>query len=109
MAYTLQATITKARALSQPLPDSLRRVTLPGGVDMVPIGKAALKAHDFPFLPLTDEGNDGLPLAIAKLCEHLSTECLPTDEAAAKFHVSIEAMLKEQEDNPTPQQWAFCE
>lgn len=76
MTYTLQAIITKAGALSEPLPDSLRRVALPGGVDMVPIGKAALKAHAFPFLPLTDEGNEGFPAEIAKLCERLSTECL---------------------------------
>ena len=76
MTYTLQAIITKAGALSEPLPGSLRRVALPGGVDMVPIGKAALKSHGFPFLPLTDEGNEGLPAEIAKLCERLSTECL---------------------------------
>ncbi|PTT90684.1 hypothetical protein DBR42_05330 [Pelomonas sp. HMWF004] len=76
MAYTLQAIITRAGALSEPLPYCLRRVALPGGVDMIPIGKAALKAHAFPFLPLTDEGNEGLPSVIANLCERLSTECL---------------------------------
>lgn len=76
MAYTLQAIITGAGALSEPLPDGLRLVALSGGVDMLPFGKAALKAHAFPFLPLTDEGNEELPPAIAKLCERLSTECL---------------------------------
>lgn len=73
MAYTLQAIITTAGALPAPLPDSLRLVPLLGGVDMVPIGKAALKAHALPFLPLTDEGNQGLPVVIVELCERLST------------------------------------
>jgi hypothetical protein len=76
MAYTLQAIITSAGSLSEPLPDGLKRVALPGGVDLVPIGNAALKAHAFPFLPLTDERNDELPSEIAKLCERLSMECL---------------------------------
>lgn len=74
MAYTLQAIITRAGAVAE-LPDSLEAVALPGGMSMIPMGTAALQAHSLPFLPLTDEGNEEVPLGIVKLCERLSAEC----------------------------------
>ena len=74
MAYSLQAVVAKAGTLSEPLPEPLKLVRLPGGVDLIPLGLDALKAYALPVLPLTNEGLDGLPSMLAELCEKLSTQ-----------------------------------
>lgn len=74
MAYTLQAILARSGTLSEPLPDQLKLVRLIGGVDLIPLGRDALKAYALPFLPLTDEGQQGLPSALAELCERLSVQ-----------------------------------
>lgn len=75
MAFTLQAIVAKTGALPPELPNGLRSAPLAAGVDLIPLGKDALKANGFPFLPLTDEGQQGLPASLAKLCEQLSAAC----------------------------------
>jgi hypothetical protein len=74
MAYTLQAILARSGTLSEPLLDQLKLVRLLGGVDLIPLGRDALKAYALPFLPLTDEGHQDLPSTLAKLCERLSVQ-----------------------------------
>ena len=74
MAYTLQAIITKSDALPT-LPNKLQLVNLRGGMDLLPLGTEALKAHSLSFCPLTDEGQENLPPGMVKLCEELSAQC----------------------------------
>lgn len=75
MAYTLQAVIANSGAFSGPLPQRLKIIHLVGGMDMLPLSTEALKVHDIPFCPLTDEGEKELPPQLLKLCEHLSKQC----------------------------------
>lgn len=74
MAYTLQAIVAGSGTLSGSLPGQLRLVRLSGGVDLIPLGRDALKAYALPFLPLTDEGQQGLPSMLVELCARLSTQ-----------------------------------
>lgn len=74
MAYTLQAIVARSGTLPEPLLDQLKLVHLLGGVDLIPLGPVALKAYALPFLPLTDEGQQGLPGNLAELCEKLSIQ-----------------------------------
>jgi hypothetical protein len=75
MSYTLQAIITQSGALSGRLPNNLKLVPLMAGVDLVPLGQDARQAHDLPFLPLTDEGQTGIPAVIVDVCQRLSASC----------------------------------
>lgn len=75
MAYTLQAVIARSGAFSGPLPQGLEVIRLIGGMDMLPLSTEALKAHDIPFCPLTDEGEKELPPQLLKLCKQLSKQC----------------------------------
>ncbi len=72
MAYTLQAFISAAGHIPLVLPAGLRTVALPGSLEMVPLDGAARQAFDLPFLPLTDEGADGLPSPIIEIGRALS-------------------------------------
>ncbi|MEO6854902.1 MAG: hypothetical protein ABI410_02195 [Rhodoferax sp.] len=74
MAYTLQAIVAKSGAVSE-LPEKLELIGIGGGMDLIPLGAEALKAHNLPFCPLTDEGQECLPLALSDLCERLSARC----------------------------------
>ncbi|WP_052263007.1 hypothetical protein [Chromobacterium violaceum] len=76
MAYALQAIIARSGTISEPLLEQLKIVHLSGGVDLIPIGQDAIKAHALPFLPLTDEGREGLPRKLAEFCERLSAQGL---------------------------------
>ncbi|QIY81268.1 hypothetical protein [Chromobacterium violaceum] len=76
MAYTLQAIITRSGTLSEPLPSPLKLVHLSRGIDLIPIGRDAIKAHALPFQPLTDEGQKGLPRELTELCKRLSAQGL---------------------------------
>jgi hypothetical protein len=54
---------------------SLRGLTvvpLAQGVELVPLGKNALRTLQIPSLPLTDEANESLPAALDQLCKDLS-------------------------------------
>jgi hypothetical protein len=75
MAYTLQAVIARSGAFSGPLPQRLKIIRLIGGMDMIPLSTEALKVHDIPFCPLTDDGEKELPPQLLKLCEQLSKQC----------------------------------
>lgn len=75
MTYTLQAVIARSGAFYGPLPQRLEIIRLIGGMDMIPLGTEALKVHDIPFCPLTDDGEKELPPQLLKLCEQLSKQC----------------------------------
>jgi len=75
MAYTLQAVIAKSGGFSKLLPERLQVIRLHNGMDMLPLSTDALKIHDIPFCPLTDEGVTELPPQLLKLCEQLSKHC----------------------------------
>jgi len=75
MSYTLQAILTKSGALSGRLPNNIRFVPLMAGVDLVPLGREAVQAHDLPFLSLADGGLTSIPAGIAELCQRLSASC----------------------------------
>lgn len=74
MAYTLQAILARSGTLSEPLLGQLKLVHLLGGVDLIPLGRDALKTYALSFLPLTDEGQSDLPRTLAELCERLSVQ-----------------------------------
>lgn len=71
MAYTLQAFIL---GMGPPmvLPAGLRTVALPCRLEMIPLDGQARQALELPFLPLTDEGSDGVPLPIIEMGRVLS-------------------------------------
>jgi len=75
MAYTLQAVIAKSETFSEPLPQKLQVIRLRGGIDMLPLSTDALKVHEIPFCPLTDEGEKELPPQLLRLCEQLNKQC----------------------------------
>lgn len=75
MAYTLQAIIAKSGSLLTELPKPLKVVQLQTDVALVPLGVDARKALHLPFLPLVDDGNQGLPVQLHELCQRLSLGC----------------------------------
>ncbi|MDV0438655.1 hypothetical protein [Xanthomonas sacchari] len=72
MSYTLQAVIAKSGVLPDSLPFELERVQLQSGFELVPLTSNIRDVHGIAFCPLTDEGDEELPLSLLKLCEPLS-------------------------------------
>ena len=72
MSYTLQAVVARSGALPESLPFELERVQLKNGFELVPVTSKVRGVHGISFCPLTDEGDEQLPLSLLKLCEHLS-------------------------------------
>jgi hypothetical protein len=72
VGYSIQSIVAIRGVFPAELPTGLTVVNLAGDVQMIPLGAAARKYHGIPFLPLTDDGDVGLPLAIQKLCTQLS-------------------------------------
>lgn len=72
MGYTIQSIVAVRGVYPPCLPMGLTMVQLGGSVQMIPLGAAARKYYEIPFLPLTDEGDAELPKAIRDLCSQLS-------------------------------------
>ena len=67
MAYDLQALIADEAAIRTAVPAGAAVILLPQGKAMIPLSAQVRETHDIPFLPLTDEGVDEVPAAIAAL------------------------------------------
>lgn len=72
MAYEIQALIGKAGAFSRASTASITVVPLPHGMELIPIGNEVQERLGIPFLPLTDEGHDSMPVVLDKLCKEFS-------------------------------------
>jgi hypothetical protein len=49
-------------------------IPLDNGVEIVPIGSTTRKLYGIPFLPLTDEGSEKLPVGLLELCSTLGSQ-----------------------------------
>lgn len=72
MSYTLQALIAKSGVLPEFLPFELVRIQLQNGFELVPVTSKIRDVYGIAFCPLTDEGDEDLPVRLHKLCELLS-------------------------------------
>ena len=72
MSYTIQAVIAKIGILPALLPPGLERVRLQSGFELVPLTSSVRKSLGLTFCPLTDEGDEELPLPLVQLCMRLS-------------------------------------
>lgn len=72
MAYTLQAIIAKNGVFDSSPVEGAVLVQLAQGFEMLPLTTDFRELHGIPFLPLTDEGSDTLPLTIKWFCTRLS-------------------------------------
>lgn len=73
MAYENQALIGKAGTFSRASTASITVVPLPHGMELIPIENEVQERLGIPFLPLTDEGHDSMPVVLDKLCKEFST------------------------------------
>lgn len=72
MGYTIQSIVAAPGVFPLDLPMCLTMVQLSGDAQMIPLGAAARKYYQIPFLPLTDEGDNELPQSIRDVVTQLS-------------------------------------
>ena len=72
MAYTLQAIIAKNGVFVSSPVEGAVLVQLVQGFEMLPMTSEFREIHGIPFLPLTDEGSEDLPVTIESFCTELS-------------------------------------
>jgi hypothetical protein len=74
MSYSIQAFVALQGTFNADSFNGLAVIRLDNGVEIIPIGSATRKLYGIPFLPLTDEGSDELPMAVLGLYSTLGSQ-----------------------------------